>query len=292
MIETVSDLFDEDAPLEQHDIRISAISRTRTLDHRRYTSGLQNVDDSTGLYRPGEFIVIGAREGSGKTVFAEKIGLYNSDEHRVLLASFDMAPDEVQDRCLSKMMLVSADSVRAFERENAQEFASGMRMLRDRDFMIWQPKDSRERTVRGITAYAEQVTAAILMIDYAALIEGWVPGTDARKCVNYLKDWAKSSLITTFLLAQLRDEAVNRRPNISHLQDTSFLRQRADRVQLIHRPYRGKRHKDNIAEIITCKNRFGEEALNHVGWIGTTTDFFAMEAEEEANARCCSGGGD
>lgn len=287
MIARSEDLFRDGQTLPSHDLRIAAIPRERQEDPRRYSSGLYNVDDSTGLYQPGEFIVIGAREGEGKTVLAEKIGLYNSSEHRVLLASFDMAPSEVQDRCLSKTMLMSAADVNELAQKNAPEFIRGMQMLKERDFMVWCPTDHRERSVRGIISHAEKVTAAILMIDYAALIDGWVPGNDARKIVNYLKDWAKSSLVTTILLAQLRDEAASRRPNSSHLQDTSALRQRADRVVLLYRPFRGKRHKDTVAEVITTKNRFGEESLNHIGWLGPTTDFYAMDAEEEAHARCC-----
>lgn len=282
---TSEDLYE--GQLDAGDLRAGSIPKSMASDPRRYSSGIFNVDESTGRWRPGEFICIGAREGEGKTVFLEKAALANSDEHRVLFASFDMARYEIRDRLLAKLMGTDAETVQRLAEEDSQGYRDAMSLLHQRDFMIWTPRDHSERTVQGITKYAEKVTAAILMIDYAALIGGWIPGSDARKIVTYLKDWAKDSLITTAMLAQLKDDAQNRRPNNADFQDTTAIRQRADRTILIYRPFRRKRHKDDVAEIITSKNRFGQESLNHAGWIGSTTDLYGLDAEAEAHARCC-----
>lgn len=281
---TVSALFgDRDEEKEQH---IAAISRERTSDERRYTTGLENIDETAKPMQPGGFIVVGAREGQGKTAYIERLVLANATSHRVLLVSLDMPPEIIQDRILSKSMQVSTERLAAMTASNDPHYARTMRRLADLDLLVWRPKKGR-KSARHIIEHCEEIDAAILVVDYCRLIDGWEYGKRAADIVDTFVDWTQNSLVTTIFLTQLRDEAVNRRPSNAHIQDTTQLAQRADRVQLIYRPYHGRPHKDNIAEIITTKNRWGPPCKNHVGWVGETMDFYPFTGEEEANARCC-----
>lgn len=285
---TVSALFDNaDDFADERDLRVASINVERTKDDRRYTSGLWNVDESAKPFRPGEFIVVGAREGQGKTSLIEGIALANSENHRVLITSLDMPATFVRDRLFSKVLCVGVDDVSEMESQNDERFQRAQNRLASHDLLVWEPESARESSVRAITKRAEDVTAAILIIDYCRLIRGWEPGSKAGAIVNDLCKWAHDSMITTILLTQLRDEAVNRRPNNGHIQDTTFLSQRADRIMLLYRPYIGRPKKDDLAELSTTKNRFGPVVMNHIGWIGDTMTYFPLSGEAEYNARCC-----
>ncbi len=281
-----TDLFEVDLA-ESHDLRVAAIPRDRRIDERRYSVGLENVDRNAYLMHPGEFVVIGAREGEGKTSLCERIAMANAREHRVLFVSLDMRPEIVQDRCLSKLMLTGTEHVHWLEQTVDPKFGDGMRRLAEFDLMVWRPESERESSIDAILRRAEDVSAAILIIDYCRLIYGWEPGTAAARVVNKLRSWTDKSMTTTILLAQLNNDAVNKRPHNGYIQDTTQIAQRADRIMLIYRPYNGRPNKDNIAEIITSKNRIGPKVRNHVGWTGTTMDFYSLTEEEEDQARCC-----
>jgi len=283
---TVEQLFGGDYR-EQHDLRLSAVTQSRPRDARRYSTGLINVDDAANMMQPGWLCVIGAREGQGKTALAERIAMANAYEHRVLFVSLDMREDTVRERFFSKSMQVGVDHYHHLAETNDPQYKFACKRIEDLDILLWRPRKG-EKSIKQIIARAEAVTAAIVIIDYTRLIDGWDYGKRAADIVDYLTDWTQDSGTATILLTQLRDEAVNRRPHNGHIQDTGQIAQRADRVTLIYRPYHGRGHKDTIAEILTTKNRGGPAVTNHVGWIGETKDFYAFDAEEEANAKCCS----
>lgn len=284
IVESASDLFD--GPINGDDLRVSQISRTRRVDPRRYSTGLENVNDSARLLRPGWLHIVGAREGQGKTSFAERLAMVNAMKHRVLFATLDMPRETLQDRILSKSMQVADEHVIELEKQKAEHFENAMRGIGDLDLMVWRPRKGK-KSIDDIIERAVDVTAAILIIDYSRLIDGWDYGKKAADIVDTLADWTQEAMVHTILLTQLKDEAVNKRPHNGHLQDTTQIAQRADRITLIYRPYKGHPAKDTIAEIITSKNRGGPEVRNHVGYIGETMDFWPMVAEEEANAKCC-----
>lgn len=280
---TVEALFRDRGDKGQH---IAAISRERLNDERRYSTGLTNVDESANQMHPGGFIVVGAREGQGKTSYVEHLILANAWQHRVLFASLDMPPEVIQDRILSKSMQVDAANLSRLTEQNDPHYERTMKRLSNLDLRIWKPKKGK-KSAQHIIEHAQDIDAAILVVDYCRLLDGWDYGKRAADIVDTFVDWTQASNVTTIFLTQLKDEAVNRRPHNGHLQDTTQLGQRADRIQLIYRPYHGRGHKDTIAEIITTKNRWGPPCKNHVGWIGETMDFYPFTGEEDANARCC-----
>lgn len=285
MIGSSSELFD--GPLDAHDMRIASVQRARRSDPRRYSTGLENVDASAKPLQPGGFCVIAAREGQGKTSLALRCAMTNASEHRVLFVSLDMRVDTIQDRILSHSMQMDSEHVNFLERQGDPHFARTMTRLGEYDLMVWRPKKGA-KTVEKIIKRAEDVDAAILMIDYSRLIDGWDYGKRAADIVDTLADWTQESMRLTILLAQLNDEAVNRRPHNGHIQDTKQLVHRADRITLLYRPYKGKApQKDVIAEVLTTKNRWGFELTNHAGWIPETMSYYPLDAEEEARATCC-----
>ena len=275
----------ENAPAGE-DLRLSAVPQLRRVDARRYQLGLSNIDAMMKPLHAGEFFLLGAREGHGKTSMAEHLMLENARESKVLVASLDMPKAKLQDRAIAKLIGCSEEDVVRHRGANSAEYQFAMEVLERLDLLVWSP-DGKHRTPKAIMQKAEDVSADILIVDYCRLMRGWEPGSRAAAITDELVDWTHASMITTIMLTQLRDEAVGKRPHNGHIQDTTQLAQRADRIALLYRPYLGSPHRDTVTEVIFTKNRRGPTFRGHVGWVGPTMDYFPMEAEQEQNVTCC-----
>lgn len=269
------------------DLRITSIPQTRHLDRRRYTLGLDRLTAYMGAIRSGELVVVGAREGHGKTAFAERFALENSLKHRVLFTTLEMTREEIRDRMLAKIMHTTLDVANAAREEDSEDFCTAMADLQQRDLMIWHPRRGKDRRIEAITKRAVDVSAALLVIDYTRVIDGWRPGDDAARIVDVLGDFVRTTFITTVLLAQLNREAALRRPHTGNYQDTGKLEQAADRALLLWRPFLGNPRKDRLCEVIVAKNRHGPAFRGHAGWVGQTMDYYDYTDEQDAMAECC-----
>lgn len=261
---------------------VSAIPETVHKDQRRYATGLPAVDALMTPLRAGEFCVIGALEGQGKSAFAETMALANAD--RVLFVSLEMTAEELRDRLLVKITRQPLDEVHRQRAFGTDDYTRAKADLARRDLHIWHPASA---SVRAITEKAESLHADLTIIDYSRMIAGWGGFTQCTAIVNQLASWASESSHCVVLLSQLRPDAYGVRPNASHLQDTGALKQRADRVVLLYRPFKGEKD-DRICEVIVEKNRLGPSFRRHAHWVGETMSFFDMEDDLDAAARCCA----
>lgn len=273
---------------DQEDLRPGSIANVRVLDSRSYSIGLPAISSAMGPIRPGEFVVVGAREGQGKTSLASHVALANSIAHKVLYCTLETTREELRNQMLSHLARMSVDDVQRAREEDAEDYIRAMSKLCDeRQLFIWKPRQKNDRTAASICKRAEQLTAEVLIVDYARCLQGWAPGYEAGAIIDSLADWSKDTGITLFLMAQLNRAAAQVRPHNGHLQDTDKLGQRADRVILLYRPFLGKRSKDVVAEIIVSKNRRGPTFRGHAHWVGYSTSFFDMDEETEARQDCC-----
>lgn len=253
----------------------------------RYKFGIQNLDNVMGPVRGGEAVILGAREGQAKTALAERFALENSLDHKVLFMSLDMPDFEVQDRLYCKLMRTNLDGMLRERKENTLDYEVATDALDARDLLLYSPKHPKQRTSREITRFAEDCGAQILIIDYSRMLTDWEPGKAAQGVVDYLIDWAHDTFTTLLLLAQLKDDAVNRRPHNGNFQDTTQLAQRADKCLLLYRPFVQKAEHDSVCEVLVTKNRKGPRFLTHTYWTGPTMDFDAMDSYQEEQAACC-----
>jgi replicative DNA helicase len=273
---------------EPEDLRPGSIANVRVLDSRSYSIGLPGISSAMRPIRAGETVVVGAREGNGKTSFGSQVALANSIAHKVLFCTLEATREEIREQMLAQLSHLSVDDVQRGRSEDAEDYLCAMRRLCDeRDLLLWRPVSKPQRTIQNICKRAEDVGAEVLIIDYSRRIEGWRPGEAAGEVIDYVADWARSSSITVFFLAQLNRGAVGIRPHNGHLQDTDKLGQRADRVILLYRPFLGRGSKDVVAEVIISKNRCGPTFRGHAHWIGYTTSFFDMDEETEVLQECC-----
>jgi replicative DNA helicase len=271
---------------DRTDIRFGTIPTTRHLDPRRYGTGLAGITTHMGELRPGELVVVGAREGHGKSAWAEMMALSNARDHKVLYATLEMTPEEVRDRMLAKKLGWSLDRLEYEQMENTELYQQGKMLVSSFDLLVWQPS-KKERSLAGITKRAVDVSASLLFIDYSRRIAGWKPGDAAGEIMDALSEFVRSSFITTVLIAQLNRDAAGRRPTNANFQDSGKIEQAADRCILLHRPFLGQPAKDTVCEIVVSKNRQGPCFKQHSFWGGATMSFGSMDENDEAMVQCC-----
>lgn len=269
-------------------IRIGDVQDDTQHDLRRYKIGLECIDRSMGQMRPGEFTVVGALTGFGKTSFLEQVGRANAIDYTVFMATLEMTEAEIQSNMIAREM---GSTLEEFENERMRQsdnYFAALEKIRSFNLSLWRPPLGRAANIQTIFKQAERASADFLMIDYAALLDGWVPGNEAAKIVRYIQAQAKQTGIHTMLLAQLSFDALGKRPTLAHMEDTKLLNKSPSTVILLHRPFAGRDpNADVVAEIILAKQRKGKMFRGHTHWFGPTHTFYSMTREEEAQVQCC-----
>lgn len=271
---------------EGDDLRPESVGHRRGLDPRRYPWGLDRLSHRAHPIHAGEFCVVGAREGHGKTAYAGKLALAVARDTRLLYVTLEQTAEEIRDSLLAKTTRTSVEAVQRLYELDRESYDEELREIRSpiRDLLIWKP-EGKECSLRTVLARAEAVNTAVLVLDHARAIPGWEPGLKAGAIVEGLYAWAQRTHIALVLLAQLNRTAVATRPNNATFQDTGKLEQKADRALLIYRPFIGT-PKDDVVELIVSKNRWGPQFRMHARWVGQSMDFFDYD-EEQRDFECC-----
>jgi replicative DNA helicase len=261
-------------------------------DQRRFRLGLANIDASMKPRRAGDFTVVGALPGGGKTSILEQSAVANArDGLRVVVYSLEMTVADLQAKMIGREMGVDFETFEAHRVRQSAEYLAAVAKLRALPLKMFRPPEGQIVNIQQIFGIAERARADMLAIDYAALIGGWEPGNKAREILHYCAAKTKETGIYLLLLAQLDQRVMLRkqaRPMLADFEDSKAFAKTATGVILIHRPFNGDPKRDTVAEIIVAKNRkLAPTFKAHVFWNGPTTSFFTMSTEEEAACACC-----
>lgn len=255
-------------------------------DGRRYKVGLDNLDRGIPM-RPRGFMVVAAVTGYGKTSFLEQCARANAVDHSVYFATLEMEEDEIQDNMLAREMNCTLDDFERLRKANSPEYRAALDRVRSLNLRLFRPPMGRTGNIRTIFKQAVKRSSEMLLIDYTKLLDGWVPGNDANKMVDYIAEETKASGLYTILLAQLDFDAIGKRPTLRNIQDAKRLPQASTTTVLIHRPFAGNKKRDVIAELIVAKNRKGPLFRGHTYWENTLRTYYSMNQEEELRCECC-----
>lgn len=270
-------------------IDIADIPDTDDSDTRRYAIGIENIDRHMGSIRPDDFVVLGARQGEGKTALLETLAITNATKFRVMFASLEMKIEDIRDRMIGRILRLTLDDVERFRKNKSVEYKQGRDSVDSLNLVFYAPEDPNLRTSTAVMEAAEHHEADILIVDYTRSLQDWVPGDTKTNSaiVQSFSRWSKRKNIGVVLASQLHRDAQGRRPLASQLQDTGRLEQEATKVLLLWRPFAGDKFNDNVCEVICAKNRRGPAFRGHVHWVGPTTSFFSMTSDEERAVLCC-----
>ncbi len=265
-------------------------------------TGFSGLDKILVEMAPGDFIIVGARPGMGKTSFAMNIAtnVAKNSNKSVAIFSLEMSCEQLVTRILSSEALVNSYTLRSgqLKPEDWENLAGVISQLSGSNIYI---DDTSAITATDMKAKLRRVpNLGLVVIDYIGLMQ--TTGNSDNRAVavgeisRNLKIMAKEFGIPIICCAQLNRgtesrNAGDKRPTLADLRDSGSIEQDADVVMFL---YRDEYYKDisgkentadgsasaNTAEVIIAKNRHGSVTNVKMGWIGQFTKFRTLEEDK------------
>ena len=266
-------------------------------------TGFSGLDKMLVQMGKGDFIIVGARPGMGKTSFAMNIAtnVAKNTKKAVAIFSLEMSGEQLVTRILSSEALVDSNRLRTgqLKTEDWDNLASVVSNLSECDIYI---DDTSAISAPEMKAKLRRISnLGLVVIDYIGLMQS-TANTDNRaqqvgEISRNLKIMAKDFGIPIICCAQLNRATESRtgeggkKPTLSDLRDSGSIEQDADIVLFL---YRDEYYKDisgaenagatetaNTAEVIVAKNRHGSVGNVKMGWIGQFTKFRTLDEDKQ-----------
>lgn len=250
--------------LESHDVMdMSTIADTviERLNERARVSeehgeeGLQGIpcalpriNRDTSGWKPGQLIVVGARTGVGKSVFAVDSAVAAAQAGKsVMFCSLEMSAEELTDRFLAYLSGVTISALQdgRLDREQRQRLQDAMTQYESMNITV---DATSTLSVDAITAKAVRAAHRpqgldFLIIDYLQLVKANPLIRNRQEAVadmsRNIKLLAKKLGIPIMVLVQLnrasRDEPDDKVPSLDDIRESAAIAQDADVVLILYR---------------------------------------------------------
>lgn len=220
-------------------------------------SGLQTIDDMTGGFKRGEFIVIAGRPGMGKSALAITVARMQAEaRNNILLFTLEMTSQDVADRAIADAVWTEASPIRyqnmgrgGVSREQQQRLTEGARAF-DSLPLIIEPQAGL--TLSQVAARARKHQQKLerlgtildaIWIDHMHILRPsnryqGRPVQEMTEISNGLKALAKELNVPVIALAQLNrgvEGRENKRPAMSDLRESGSIEQDADLIMMLFR---------------------------------------------------------
>lgn len=261
-------------------------------------SGYGDLDNLTGGFRPGQFIIIAARPAMGKTSLALNIASHAAVNmgKKVAIFTMEMAADEVIMRMFSSAAEVNMDSMLkgfGMNEEKLIRIMQASEVLSTKQIYIDESGTNTPLEIRAKTRRlaAELGGLDLIIIDYLQLMT--LPRDkdnrqqEIAEISRGLKILAKDMKIPVVALSQLNrllESREDKRPRLADLRESGAIEQDADLVMFIYRDeyyYPDKTEKPGTAEIIVGKNRHGATGHTELGFVKEYTLFRNLDTKHE-----------
>lgn len=264
------------------------------------STGFTAVDSQTTGMHDGDFVIIAARPGMGKTSYALSIAArMGANGYAVPIFSLEMPRVQLGMRFVAMDARVDLKALREGKISTSEQHKIGITMGALRDLPIFiddsavlsplEIKARVKRLQREIAAgmHAKTVTKnriGAVMIDYLQLMrptrETHSREQDIASIGRELKQISKQLGVPVIALAQLNrdvEKRPNKKPQLSDLRESGALEQETDTVMFIYRPaYYDKGNDPALkgwAEIIVAKQRNGPTGTVKVAFKESCTRF-------------------
>lgn len=251
-------------------------------------TGFTDLDGTlAGGLRPGQLIILAARTGVGKSVFASDIARHIAGElgRLVLFVSLEMSTEELGFRMMSAQSGVNNHRIRTATISQADR----IRLVETAASMAQWPlhiEDDAGLKPLAIAAMARRLTRrqrtglGLLVIDYIQIVDNEKSDSrDSRerevaKNARFFKRLSKEFNCPVLCLAQVNRKPEDRNdhvPRLSDLRESGALEQDADVVLFIHREEyfrqgESAREVEGQAEIYIAKQRNGPTGKVELRW--------------------------
>ena len=275
---------------------------------RGIETGFRRFDRMTNGLHGGEFIVVAARPGVGKSALAMNIVEHVAKQGKtVAVFSLEMSNEQLIERLLSSMSTVPLEYIKSGQLPNgasdlaklrlAQETICSKMSLFGNDYANVKPSEIASQCRR----LKAQHGLDLIVIDYIQLMTGTEKGrSDGRQqevanISRALKLLAKELNVPVIALSQLKRDAEIRNikgkeggggsePVLSDLRESGAIEQDADIVLFIHKDTDAKTGSTTHSLII-AKHRNGETGNVPIYWIGKIVRFVDEDYLMQHNVR-------
>lgn len=238
-------------------------------------TGFEELDSRTTGFHGGQFIIVAARPGVGKSTLAvdfARNAAYRAGKS-IMFFSLEMSQHELLERILAAETHVELEKIKTgkLEVDDWREIQGVQDAIMNASFVI---DDSPNTTITQIRTKALRQKNApegldMIVLDYIQLMRSSGKVESRQQEVSdfsrSLKLLAKELDVPVIALSQLNRGSENRgdkRPMISDLRESGSLEQDADIVMLIHRPeVSDPNDHPGQAELILAKNRQGSTGV-------------------------------
>jgi len=277
------------------------------------STGIDELDQRTSGWQPGEMIVLAARPSMGKTALALNFveAAMMTQERPSLVYSMEMPADALMMRMLSSIGRIDQGKIRngQLTEEDWPKLSAAVAKIKGRPLYIddtpgLSPQEVRARARKVARSHQNRLLSenpnmsiedaeaqslpGMIMIDYLQLMQ--VPGsTEGRtqeisEISRSLKAIAKEFSCPVIALSQLNrgvEQRPNKRPMNSDLRESGAIEQDADVILFIYRDeyYNEDSPDKGIAELIVGKQRNGEVGTSKAAFVGKFTRFENLAPE-------------
>lgn len=271
---------------------------------RGLDTGFASINEVTGGWRPGDYIVLAARPSIGKTTFAlntmiAACRMASGRRPRAAFFSLEMTREQIDFKLLSHFSaipLIRLDGGHLGQLDYKHVTAGLEAILEIGDAIdIDDSTGLNAREIRSMCRRRKSESGLdLIVIDYVQLMPGTLDRRGATRndeitdISRRLKALARELKVPLILLSQLNRGAKDRadpRPRMQDLRESGALEQDADIVAFIHR----KDHKaSGVNEFIIEKQRNGPTGTVYITLdrdTATFTDGGTPEPEPAAPAR-------
>ncbi len=267
--------------------KIDQLFRTDS-DLTGLATGIDELDQRTAGWQPGELIILAARPSMGKTALALNFveAAVMTQPKPTLIFSMEMPSNSLVMRMLSSLGRIDQGRIRSGKllEEDWPKLESAARKLKDKLLFIddtpgLTPSDVRARVKR---IAREHGNPGMIMLDYLQLMQvaGSTEGRtqEISEISRSLKALAKEYDCPVIALSQLNrsvESRPNKRPMNSDLRESGAIEQDADVILFIYRDeyYNEESPDKGLAELIIGKQRNGEIGTCRAAFVGKYTRF-------------------
>jgi replicative DNA helicase len=247
--------------------------------------------------RPGQFIIIAARPGMGKTAFGHQLGEHMADAGRVVsFFSLEMSGDELIEREIQRAAGVTYEAWQHRQHSDAVARGAALSACRQRLRIFDTPNISLHDLTVAIRREVKREDSQAIIVDHVGLIKASNRYAGNRtmevsEISSTLRGLAGELSVPVIGLCQL-NRAVEarkiRRPMLSDLRDSGTLEQDAQMILMLYRPEYYLQQDgvyvppelERLAEVIVAKNRGGMTGDLRFIFDGPTTKFLVPRGAE------------
>lgn len=222
----------------------------------KLTTGIFDLDKTTGGLHAEELTVIGARPGVGKTALALKIAQNIANKGiKVAILSLEMSKIQLVERLIAKEARVDSNKIRegTLTEEEMEKVSVATAKIYNLPIFI----NTKIKNIQDIEIYARKLKnkedIGLLIIDYIQLLKSQSKlnsrEQEVSEVTRTLKLLSLELKIPIIGLCQLNRNAARNEPTLSDLRESGAIEQDADNVIFLYKKDDNEERK-NVEDIV------------------------------------------